>query len=99
MTAKEKETVQMDCELNKPYIPVKWLKDGEDLAVTDRVNPVMDGYTQYLKFQDLTLEDGASYTCVFKDISTEGKLTVEGRAVIEKLNSSHHFINGHFILR
>ncbi|KAJ8319891.1 hypothetical protein KUTeg_001478 [Tegillarca granosa] len=77
MTAKEKESVQMDCELNKPYLPVKWLKDGEDLTVTDRVNPVMDGYTQLLKFQDLTLEDGASYTCVFRDISTEGKLTVE----------------------
>ena len=68
----------LECELNKPDVPVKWLRDGKELTPDDRVKFTVDQYLHQLVMTDVTLDDTAKYTCVCGDVSTEATLTVEG---------------------
>ena len=78
LTAKETDTVTLECELNKPDVPVKWLKDGQELTPDDRVKFSVDQYLHQLIMTDVTLDDTAKYSCVCGDVSTEATVTVEG---------------------
>ena len=78
MTDKESGTVTLECELNKPNVPVKWLKDGEEIKPDDHIKVLVDEYTHKLVLSDVTLDDTAKYSCVVDDVSTEANLTVEG---------------------
>lgn len=78
MTATEGNTVTLECTLNKPDVPVKWLKDGKPIRSKDNMKIVADGYTHQLVFTELTLTNGAKYKCIAGDVSTQATLTIEG---------------------
>lgn len=77
-TVKEKETLTLTCELNKPDLPVKWLKNGKEFKPTDRIQFSVDQYLHQLVITEVTLEDAAKYRCVCKDVSTTCTIKVEG---------------------
>lgn len=62
---KENQTARFECELNKPDIPVKWFKNGEELEKGDK------------NFQFIS--DGKRHSLVIKkcDPSDSGKYTVK----------------------
>jgi hypothetical protein len=78
-TIKEKETLTLTCEVNKPNAPVKWLKNGKEIKPNDRVNYSVDMYLHQLVITDVTLEDASKYRCVCKDVSTTCTVKVEGK--------------------
>lgn len=76
--SKEKDSVILECELNKPNIPVRWLKDGVELVPSDRIRLVSDGNIHRLIIDDATLEDSGTYTCVCGSVTTEATLGIDG---------------------
>ena len=78
----------LECELNKPDVPVKWLKDGKELTPDDRVKFSVDQYIHQLVMTDVTLDDTAKYSCVCGDVSTEAMVTVEGENLDKTFSGS-----------
>ena len=78
MTVKEKDTVILECDLNKPNVPVKWLKEGQEIKPDDHINFTVNQYHHQLVMTDVTLDDAARYTCVCGDVSTECTVKVTG---------------------
>jgi hypothetical protein len=76
---KEKETLTLTCELNKPNKPVKWLKNGEEIVPDDRINFSVDQYLHQLVIADVTVTDADKYTCVCGDVSTKCTIKVDGK--------------------
>ena len=66
------------CELTKPNVPVKWLRDGEEMKPSDRLQISTNSYVQQLVIVDVTLDDEGSYESVAGDVSTKASLIVEG---------------------
>ncbi|CAF3800634.1 unnamed protein product, partial [Rotaria magnacalcarata] len=61
------DTISFECELNKPNIKVKWLKDNKTLAINDRVQPSIDAenpHIHLLTLKILETKDAGTYTCV-----------------------------------
>ena len=75
---KEKDSVLLECELNKPNIPVRWLKNGEELQPSDRIQIKSDNFVHQLIIDNATIEDGGTYTCVCGSVSTDATLTIDG---------------------
>lgn len=82
VTANEKDLVKMECEVNRPKLPVRWFKDGKEITPNKRIEIVSDGLSQQLVIDDVTLDDMGTYVCMCGDASTEATLTVEGRLKI-----------------
>lgn len=78
LTAKEKDTVTLTCELSKPDIPCKWFKNDTEIQPSNHAQISYDGYTQQLVLTDVTVDDTAKYSCVCGDVSTEATLKVQG---------------------
>ena len=64
--------------MTKENVPVKWLKNGMELKMSDKIEFVTDGFKQKLILHNVTLDDKAEYTCVCGDVSTKATLNVEG---------------------
>lgn len=78
LTAKEKDTVTLTCELSKPDTPCKWFKNDTEIQPSNHAQISYDGYTQQLVLTDVTVDDTAKYSCVCGDVSTEATLKVQG---------------------
>ena len=77
--SKEKDSAILECELNKPNIPVKWLKDGVELVPSDRIKLITDGCIHRLVIENATLEDSGTYTCICGGENTEATFSVDGK--------------------
>ncbi|GFO38541.1 titin, partial [Plakobranchus ocellatus] len=73
----EKETAIFECQVSKKDRPVKWLKDGKEVELDDRIQAITDGFYQQLVIEDCRLEDAGKYSCVMGDEVTEANLVVE----------------------
>ena len=61
------DTVTFECQLNKPNLKVKWLKDNKPLVVNDRIQSSVDAENSaihLLTIKTIEKKDAASYTCV-----------------------------------
>ncbi|CAF4859421.1 unnamed protein product, partial [Rotaria sp. Silwood1] len=61
------DTVSFECELNKPNMKVKWLKDNKPLTMNDRIQSSIDSenpHIHILTLKTLEIKDAATYTCV-----------------------------------
>jgi len=80
----EKEMAIFECQVSKKNIPVKWLKDGVEVVLDDRVQAITDGFVQQLVIDDCRLDDMGKYTCVMGEQETAAKLVVEGKILSRK---------------
>ena len=74
----EKVKVILECKLNKPNKPVKWLKSGKEIKPKDNIQISVDQYTHQLIFTEVTLEDAGKYRAVCGNVSTDCTLKVDG---------------------
>ncbi|UJR34155.1 hypothetical protein I4U23_021562, partial [Adineta vaga] len=61
------DTVTFDCQLNKPNMKVKWLKDNKPLITNDRIQPSIDSentHIHLLTLKTIDTKDAGTYTCV-----------------------------------
>ena len=74
----EKETITLECEISKPDKPATWLKNGQPLEASDRIEVRVEGTKHFLTIKDSVLDDEAKYTIKIEDKESTGRLTVEG---------------------
>lgn len=79
VTVTEGQPFTLECELSKPDVPVRWLKDGELLA-SDRCKLIVDSCVHRLEMPQSVLDDEADYTIEVRDKSSKCMVLVEGES-------------------
>uniref|UniRef100_A0A480QN34 non-specific serine/threonine protein kinase n=1 Tax=Sus scrofa TaxID=9823 RepID=A0A480QN34_PIG len=81
VVATEKDKVILDCELSRPNVDVRWLKDGVELRLSKTVGMVAQGSCRSLIIYRCELGDQGVYMCDAHDAQTSASLKVQGRNV------------------
>ncbi len=68
-----------ECELSKPDMPAKWLKDYEPFTPREGIKITCDGAIHRLVIEAGILDDEADYTISVDNKSSKAMLLVEGR--------------------
>lgn len=77
-TVTEKETVCLECEVNKPGVKATWLKDGKKIFPRKGCKISADDKRHRLILDSAVLDDNAEYMIKLNGQSCIAKLTVEG---------------------
>ncbi|KAL0963720.1 hypothetical protein UPYG_G00309990 [Umbra pygmaea] len=99
----EKKRATFECEISEPNVPVMWMKDGQELEMSDRYRVSTEKFLQRLMIQSVRMSDAGEYSVVAGASLSTAHLTVEGRdvritepeekefTVVEKQKSSFEF--------
>ncbi|XP_042525465.1 obscurin [Dipodomys spectabilis] len=75
----QKEKVTLECELSRPNVNVRWLKDGVELRAGKAVGIVAQGTCRSLTIYRCEIGDQGIYVCDAHDAQTSASLKVQGR--------------------
>ena len=76
----EKDTIELVCELTRPNVQVKWMKNGSELRPSDRVKFINEGNIYKCVITDACMTDVEQYMCILPDgKKSKAMVTVEGR--------------------
>lgn len=78
MSVTEKDTVCLECEISKPNVKARWLKDGKEIKPDEGHHVIVDGTRHRLVLDAAELDDQAEYTIEVEGKTSAAKLTVEG---------------------
>lgn len=78
LTIDERQTAILTCVSVQDDVLVTWLKDGEKLSDTDRIETSTDRRLHKLIINHVNMEDSGEYSCVVDDIATTATLIVHG---------------------
>ncbi|XP_040310372.1 obscurin isoform X20 [Herpailurus yagouaroundi] len=81
VVATEKDRVTLECELSRPNVDVRWLKDGVELRVGKTVGMVAQGTCRSLIIFRCELGDQGVYVCDARDAQSSASLKVQGRNI------------------
>ncbi|VFV34631.1 cytoskeletal calmodulin and [Lynx pardinus] len=81
VVATEKDRVTLECELSRPNVDVRWLKDGVELRVGKTVGMVAQGACRSLIIFRCELGDQGVYVCDARDAQSSASLKVQGRNI------------------
>ena len=74
----ENETTTFECEISKPDMKVKWLKDGKEVPRHTRfIKSTKDCY-QSLTIKNAELGDAGQYQCIADAVTSTAVLRVKG---------------------
>ncbi|XP_032951653.1 obscurin isoform X4 [Rhinolophus ferrumequinum] len=81
VVATEKDKVILECELSRPHVDVRWLKDDVELQVGKMVGMVAQGACRTLIIYRCVLGDQGVYMCDAHDAQTSASVKVQGRNI------------------
>nr|XP_019585378.1 PREDICTED: obscurin [Rhinolophus sinicus] len=81
VVATEKDKVILECELSRPNVDVRWLKDDVELQVGKMMGMVAQGACRTLIIYRCVLGDQGVYMCDAHDAQTSASVKVQGRNV------------------
>nr|XP_023862865.1 titin-like isoform X2 [Salvelinus alpinus] len=99
----EKKRATFECEISEPNAQVTWMKDGQELEMSERYKVSTEKFLHRLMIQSVRLSDAAEYSVVAGASMSKAHLTVEGRdihitepeekefTVVEKQKASFEF--------
>ncbi|XP_046554801.1 titin-like [Haliotis rubra] len=73
----EGTSLTLTCEVNKPNIPSKWMRNGEEITPSERIEMTVDDTRHTLTIPKSEVDDEAVYKCVIKDRKTSARVTVK----------------------
>ena len=76
--AKEGEDVVFECVLSKPDVPATWLKDGQEITPSEKVEMIVEGEKHKLILHDVKPEDAEKFTIKVGQVQSTANLIVEG---------------------
>ncbi|XP_062045343.1 obscurin-like [Lepus europaeus] len=79
VVATEKGKVTLECELSRPNVAVRWLKDGVEVRAGRTVGITAQGACRSLTLFRVEPGDQGMYVCDARDAQTSASLTVQGR--------------------
>uniref|UniRef100_G1KFT9 Obscurin, cytoskeletal calmodulin and titin-interacting RhoGEF n=1 Tax=Anolis carolinensis TaxID=28377 RepID=G1KFT9_ANOCA len=82
--AEEGSKVRLSCELNKPDLPVQWMKGSEVLQASDKYELKQRGSVAELVIRDAKAADAGEYTCAVGEVKTSARVEVMAAPVIFK---------------
>ncbi|XP_023933258.1 titin isoform X1 [Lingula anatina] len=77
VTVKSGETATLQCEVNKPNMDAKWLKDGRPIKSGGRFKIIVDGTVHSLVIASAEQADEAQYSVKIDDKTSAALLSVE----------------------
>ncbi|MCI4378776.1 hypothetical protein PGIGA_G00219550 [Pangasianodon gigas] len=77
----EKKKAIFECELSEPNVQVTWMKNGQELEISERFKVSTDKYIQRLMIQTVRMSDAGEYSVVAGSSMSKAHLTVEGKDV------------------
>lgn len=78
-TTKLKSKIVLECEISKTGLKIEWFKGDKKLRRDDRYDIVADGRVHQLVIEKITAEDGGEYKAVYQKLSTNAKLSIQGK--------------------
>ncbi|XP_062951332.1 obscurin isoform X22 [Cynocephalus volans] len=81
VVATAKEKVTLECELSRPNVDVRWLKDGVELRVGKTVGIKAQGSCRSLIIHRCELGDQGVYVCDAGDAQSSASVKVQGRNI------------------
>ncbi|XP_042333180.1 obscurin isoform X8 [Sceloporus undulatus] len=82
--AKEGSKVRLSCELNKPDLPVQWMKGNEVLQASDKYEFKQRGTVAELVIRDAKMTDAGEYTCSIGELKTSAHVEMTAAPLIFK---------------
>lgn len=73
------DTITFECEISDAGATVEWLKGDRPLKKSDKYEPTAEGAIRRLVIKDVDGKDAGDYSVVFKNKTSKGTLTVEGK--------------------
>ncbi|KAJ3592471.1 hypothetical protein NHX12_007598 [Muraenolepis orangiensis] len=77
----EKKRANFECEVSEPNVQVTWMKDGQELEMSDRHKMTSEKFLHRLILPSVRLSDSGEYTVVAGSSMSKGHLGVEGRDI------------------
>ncbi|XP_052004044.1 titin-like [Xyrauchen texanus] len=77
----EKKKAVFECELSEPNVTVTWMKDGQELDISERFKVSTERHVQRLMIQTVCMSDAGEYSVVAGSSVSKAYLTVEGKDV------------------
>lgn len=78
VSAEERGTLTLQCEVSDPEARVVWRKDGVELGPSDKYDFLHKAGARGLTVHDLSHEDAGLYTCQVGSKETQSKVSVHG---------------------
>lgn len=78
VSAEERGTLALQCEVSDPQACVVWRKDGVELGPSDKYNFLHTAGTRGLVVHDLSRDDAGLYTCHLGTEETRARVNVHG---------------------
>ncbi|KAI2663414.1 Obscurin-like protein 1 [Labeo rohita] len=72
----EESAVILECELSRPNVDVRWLKNGLELKSSKTLRIYSMGHKRCLQILECSTSDSGLYTCEIGDLSTSCKLEI-----------------------
>lgn len=81
LTICEGDIAQLEVRFSQENVEGTWMKNGLAISATDRIHIVIDKLNYKLLIEDANKDDTGTYSFVVpnQDISTSGKLIVQGK--------------------
>lgn len=81
LTICEGDIAQLEVRFSQENVEGTWMKNGQAISATDRIHIVIDKLNYKLLIEDANKDDTGIYSFVVptQDISTTGKLLVQGK--------------------
>merc|ERR1719383_1631649 len=77
-------TITLSCKLNKPGVPVQWLKDGMPIKIDgDKYDVKEEDGKHILIILDCNGDDEGKYTCKVKDVTCDCQLQVKAAPTLD----------------
>ncbi|KAK7169443.1 hypothetical protein R3I93_005419 [Phoxinus phoxinus] len=77
----EKKKAIFECELSEPNVQVTWMKDGQELEISERFKVSTERHMHRLMIQTVRMSDAGEYTVVAGSSVSKANLIVEGKDV------------------
>nr|XP_060639352.1 obscurin-like [Anolis sagrei ordinatus] len=82
--AQEGSKVRLSCELNKPDLPVQWMKGSNVLQAGDKYELKQRGTVVELVIRDVKAADAGEYTCAIGEVKTSAHVEVTAAPIMFK---------------
>lgn len=78
VSAEERGSLALQCEVSDPHACVVWRKDGVELGPSDKYDFLQSAGTHGLVVHDLSKDDAGLYTCHLGTEETRARVSVQG---------------------
>lgn len=81
MVVPETKVATFECEVSHSGVPPVWLKNGQQVEMSEKFSVVVSGKVHQLKVMDCSQDDAAEYVFVCGDDRVSAKLTIDRKPI------------------